>query len=317
MGPTGGEVGVTVFFVLSGFLITNILCAERSSTGSVSFRRFYARRARRLLPALLVFLIGLGGFLSIWISFDQIWRASWPALFYVANYAQILGYEVLHNTHTWSLAVEEHFYLIWPAMFLIIPRMRSSKGLLLIAFGLLIVRFAVGAFNEAWAYHGTVTNAYALLIGCALAVGYWEKLDFRLPNRSAELALGGLVLLGQWTLSRGGEGVFWTLDSVSVWLPPIAAVLAAVVVWDLIHRQEKSLFEASWLRYVGRISYGWYLWHAPFMFIALFNSTLGGRIFWAMATFVIAVLSWHFVERPILESRPRRSVSAKLGATTP
>lgn len=310
LGPTGGEVGVTVFFVLSGFLITNILVSELRSTGSISFRRFYARRARRLIPALTFFLLGLGAVLSIWIPLDQIWQASWPALFYVANYAQILGYDVFHNTHTWSLAIEEHFYLIWPSLFLLAPQIRRSGKLIALVLGFVILRLAIGTFNNSWAYQGTLTNAYALLLGCALAMGFWEKVSLRLPRRSAELALGGLVLLGQWTLSGAGEGVFWTLDSVSVWLPPIAAALAAVAIWDLIHRDDKSIFDAAGLRYMGRISYGWYLWHAPFMFISIFNYTLASRMFWAVVTFGIAALSWHFLERPIIE----RGKVGRLGA---
>src|SRR5690606_14913209 len=103
----GGSYGVTIFFVLSGYLITRLLAAERDATGRVDYRRFFVRRARRLLPALLIVS-------ATWALISGSWRDTLPALLYVSNYSTLSGGEWTPLHHTWSLAVEEHFYLIWP-----------------------------------------------------------------------------------------------------------------------------------------------------------------------------------------------------------
>jgi peptidoglycan/LPS O-acetylase OafA/YrhL len=306
VGPTGGQIGVTVFFVLSGFLITSILSSELESTGKVSFGNFYRRRAARLLPALFAY-VGISALLvSRFASGSQIWNASWPALAYTANYAQILGVDMGHNPHTWSLAVEEHFYFLWPAICVHFKAFRRPKILMGGVVVLVGLRFAVGLFDPFWAYHGTFTNGFALLLGCALAAAYRDRSGVSLPRGTAEVAAIGLFLLGNASLWWFGISGTESLPEVGIWLPVVAAALAGLMIWDLAARSSRSYFETPWLMHAGRISYGWYLWHAPFMFIAALNSTPEKRLLWMVVSFVIAEVSWRFLEAPILRRARRR-----------
>ena len=105
----GGAPGVSLFFVLSGFLITSLLLGEIETSGRIDLKKFFGRRALRLAPALIVYL-------SV-AAIAEGWSSVWPSLLYLGNYAQIAGSDVGVNVHTWSLAVEEHFYLLWPVLF--------------------------------------------------------------------------------------------------------------------------------------------------------------------------------------------------------
>ncbi|HEY5891127.1 MAG TPA: hypothetical protein VIW94_10555, partial [Acidimicrobiia bacterium] len=172
-----------------------------------------------------------------------------------------------------------------------LPRART---LVAWAVGLLVLRFAVGLISTFWAYHGSLTNSYALIVGCAVGALYAEGIRFRVPQFFAMASVLAMTLIASWPVP--------SLDILlgrSLWVPPIVTVLGAVAIWALIH-QPSELFEARWLRYVGRISYGWYLWHAPFLFMTATNDTLVKRLIVAGATFLIAAASWHFVESPIL-----------------
>lgn len=299
LGPTGGQIGVTVFFVLSGFLINTILLAELDNSRTISLRKFYGRRARRLFPALFVYLLGAGLIASRIVPWSRVWAATWPTIGYVTNYAHIAGVPYSYNAHTWSLAIEEHFYLVWPTLLLLLPRFRRVRALLPLCTALVVLRLVAGLIEPIWAYEGSLTNGYAIVLGCLLAAARNENVTLRLNHRWAELAAAVMLVAGQLSLtvfgSRGNG-----LAVVGVWLGPIAATLAAVAIWDLIWRDEPSVFTSPWIRHVGRISYGWYLWHAPFMFIATFNGSAPERLFWVGVSFVIAELSWRYVEKPFL-----------------
>ena len=155
----GGPAGVSLFFVLSGFLITSLLLSENESNGRIDLKKFFGRRALRLGPALIVYL----SFMVIL----QGWSATLPTLFYLGNYAQIAGGYVGANAHTWSLAVEEHFYLVWPLLFVFLSASKPKRRLVWVASATVLLlgwRFAVP--DGLWAYVGTDTNAYALALGC-------------------------------------------------------------------------------------------------------------------------------------------------------
>ena len=130
---------MTLFFVLSGFLITSLLTREMESSGSIRLGRFYFRRAYRLFPALVVYLLGAGIIAALQgRELSWIWNETWPAVSYTANYADLVMLDLAMNWHTWSLAVEEHFYLLWPvAMILVIPRLSRRGMLVLLAIGIL------------------------------------------------------------------------------------------------------------------------------------------------------------------------------------
>jgi len=297
LGAVGGQVGVTLFFVLSGFLITTIVVTEKDASGTINLRRFYGRRARRLLPALMLFLVVSSLFFSAVIDDFPFWASSWPGLFYVSNYTQILGVEVYANTHLWSLSVEEHFYALWPLILLVPKRLPSAATLLKIALALVALRFVVGWGYPTWAYYGTLTNSYALLLGCSISVAKRDGTIVRTRRGVAGSGAVGLVLLGMWP-TVGLEELSFT----GVWIPVMAALVSALMVIALTEKGA-FYFEMSWLRYLGRVSYGWYLWHAPFLFISQFNDTPIKRVGFALMTLAVASVSWHLVERRMLIRR--------------
>lgn len=185
----GGVVGVTLFFVLSGYLITNIL-TRQADQGGIRFVKFYARRGRRLLPALLVAVAG-----SLIILRDpNWWSAAWPALTYTTNYTLLADLNFNYLSHTWSLAVEEHFYLIWPLVVAALPARWRIGGIAALAGTAFVWRgflYLTEGFDRI--YLGTDGNAAALLTGCLLAVAA-NRLPT--PNRRYGIyAVAGLLAL--------------------------------------------------------------------------------------------------------------------------
>ena len=278
--PMGGPTGVSLFFVLSGFLITNLLLRELGEKGRVDMRHFYGRRVRRLAPALLIYLV----FSTVVFG----WSITWQPLFYVGNYTQIFGPMLRENAHTWSLAVEEHFYIIWPLALVSIAALRRWRFLAGLVGILLVWRLMVP--SSSWAYFATDTNAYALGLGALLVL----VKDRRQPPRWALwLSLAGLVGLSLYP-SSGFDVARWTAI--------VASLLGCVLIWSAVHHPNR-LLETRVMTGVGRISYALYLWHVAV--ISLMGWSLGSEYAWlAIAVSVlVAGLSWHLVERPILGSR--------------
>ena len=332
---SGGLLGVGVFFVLSGYLITDLLLAEREREGAIALGRFWLRRARRLLPALWVMLVVV----TLWIVFldpsqlGGIRGALLAALLYFSNwwYAfQHVSYFASFGApsplgHLWSLAVEEQFYLVWPLLLMLALRVVHRRWLLA---GLLVA----GAVASAWAmaalfqpgsdptrvYEGTDTRAFQLLIGASLAIVWPSR---RLTGSLSALRRRGLDALGgvglavivvmvmdtneyQTLLYRGGM-VILSLATVAV----IAALAHPAALLGRI-------LGAPPLRWIGVRSYGIYLWHYPIIVLTTpVDSTPGPALALLQlgATVAVAGLSWHFVEEPI-RRRGFRGVFAGLVA---
>ena len=309
----GGMVGVTLFFVLSGFLITNLLIQELDKTGGIDLRKFYGRRVLRLLPALVVYLFGIT-FVMILLRLDiPVVDIIWPPLLYVANYVQILGTDLFAHRHTWSLAVEEHFYLLWP---LLVGLGAAKRTRLLGLAVVLLIGWRFMAYqissNPQWGYTGTDTNAYALGIGALLAAVRKESGLPVPPRNVAALSVAGLVLLSLMRIS--------TLDGlyrVSAWVTVVAALLAVVAVWSSVESRELGFLTGRTLRWFGLVSYSLYLWHAPILLFPGLSETRLSRLFAVGLGVVAAWLSWKFVEGPILRSRFRHRLSAPRGSLAP
>jgi peptidoglycan/LPS O-acetylase OafA/YrhL len=268
-----GDIGVTLFFVLSGYLITGVLLAEHEGSGRIRLRRFYSRRARRLLPALAPMLAVT---LLIWGRAAA--SSAVATILYVANVVQSQPGGPLHPAlhHMWSLSVEEQFYLAWPAI-LIVLLARGSRSTLAwtLALGALVgVAVRLVGYSLAgywWAYHATLPSAFTLLVGAWLAV---TGARFKWPA----IAFGALLVV---VITAG-----WIGGATSVIL---ASVLAAALAGCLVSDAPTWLGLRP-LAYFGRISYGWYLWHT--MFIMLLGGPLGAAVGLA-----VAAASWHWWER--------------------
>jgi peptidoglycan/LPS O-acetylase OafA/YrhL len=330
----GGFFAVDVFFVLSGFLITSLLIGERLSRGRIRLRAFWARRARRLLPALLVMIVAVtlyARFIAAPGMYPHLRSDALSAMFYVANWHFILtgqNYFVANGPvspllHTWTLGIEEQFYLVWPLLVVAVMwrARRSGSGArssLWALMALSLVGAAASATEMALIYQpgdvnrvyfGSDTHAQSLLIGAALAaaVALWRMRGQEFVTaRSARfvIAFSGLagiaVLAWMWSqLNVNDSAIFdggFALASVCV----AATVLCAVLVPRSLVARALSFAP---LRYLGRISYGMYLWHFP-LDIALTEARVGvgGYALFGIRsalTIAIATVSYYGLEKPI------------------
>jgi len=318
---SGGFIGVDVFFVLSGFLVTQILVRDVVAVGHVRRRQFYARRVRRILPAAALTLIGtaivysivaspvemldaLGGFRAAFL-----YVANWYFIRQATNYfaANVNSNPVLHF---WSLAVEEQFYLVWPmllgGLYAVTARFGRRRWWVLravvIAAGAAsaIAALHLASTNLERAYYGTDTRAYQLLAGAALALT-----PQLLRSRSGRLA--------QWVSSFGLAGLVVLATSLFHVGPITRGVLVAGLAVILLVALEnsrgglaKQILSSRPFTYLGRISYGVYLWHWPVIVIAAHGRSLSPIELFAIACLtatVLAALSFHFIEHPIRVAR--------------
>ncbi|QTS87369.1 acyltransferase [Ectopseudomonas khazarica] len=294
-GLTGGFFGVDVFFVLSGYLITRLLLCEKASTGGLQFDRFIIRRARRLVPALLLMLLAyllVAPWLFPDVAFAKHVRDAFLSATYMVNYATVLGAPVAVLGNVWSLAVEMQFYLLWPLLLLALLRLPRSM-----AMGLIFVLYVLVTALRWWSsehfslwgfYTRTETHSSGLLLGCLLGYSgmtihrYWAAV--------------GLLLL------------FFTMSFFStMWMPTVryGFTLTEVGAALLILAQPAWLGAAP-LAWLGRMSYGFYLWHYPIMRI------VRGREGWEWPAVMMlgvglgllfAVLSHYLVERRFYQPR--------------
>jgi len=321
---SGGFLGVDVFFVLSGFLITDLLVSQYDRVGRLDLRDFWSRRARRLLPALALMLIVVTAAATM-IEPDQgasLRLALLAAVTYTSNWYQILHHVSYFASlglftapppldHLWSLAIEEQFYLIWPLiLWLLIFRLNGRRAritatLILAALSALAMGLAYSPGDPSLVYYGTDTHASALLIGAALALALPLATVASLPaaqvRRLDAAGVVGLVLLA-WA-----AGHFSGADRA---VYPVGLILAAVGAAGLVVAAAGTGVIAAMtglppLRWLGIRSYGIYLWHWPV--IALAGAIIGAGANSAWMWFVeaavsigLACASWQFVETPIL-----------------
>jgi peptidoglycan/LPS O-acetylase OafA/YrhL len=292
--PTGW-IGVDVFFVLSGYLITSILLQEDRQTGHIALGRFYIRRALRLTPPFAI-LIAFELLRSL-ISADgnQIRLATLVSALYIQNWNVVFDFAPVDVLgHTWSLAVEEQFYWIWP---LLLPLVARRRPLLWLGVGIAaMVLLRVAMWRYGFALNGPVRffmgeRPVGLLVGCALAFMPWLSFG----AGAGIVSLVGLVVLA--------------ISSVDVAAPWLASLGSSVLIMQrpgLI----TELLAAQPLRYIGRISYGLYLYHFPIFYLGEWSTKISlpfhlYAIGLVALSFAAAALSYEFVEKPILRLKGR------------
>ena len=362
----GGFLGVNVFFVLSGFLITSLLLGEWTKRLTIRLGQFWTRRARRLLPALLLMLVGVAIYAKVFATpgeFANLRLDSLSTLFYVANWHFIFaGANYFSQTaqpspvsHMWSLAIEEQFYIVWPPVALVLlhlgRRLQPSRRLWPV-FAVAVVGAAASALDMRLSYYGgasitrlyegTDTRCQDILVGAAMAIGMamWAQHRRALPEGADPTpwriptpwfgpsikpiaaweitpiyARVALQVLG-WSVLAAGVYLWSQLTEPSAFLFEggflLFALGVATVIFCAVTAQTASLSRALGnpvFRYVGKISYGTYLWHFPLF--ALLDSSrmhlyglplLTVRI---AVTLVVATASFYLVEEPIRRGRMR------------
>lgn len=323
-GPwlSGGFLGVEVFFVISGFLITALLLSEHRRTGHIDLRRFWIHRARRLFPALGLLLALVAVVAVIWfpeevaalrgdILASLAYVMNWYHVFGEQSYFEAVGRPPLLR-HLWSLAVEEQFYLIWPVVFGVAMRFVGRRWLLagvvagIVGSTLLLMALYAPGADPTRLYYGTDTRAAGLLVGVALAF-VWSPWRLRSSTgRGGGILLDvlGLAALGLLASRLGAYGEFDPALYQGGFL--MVALATAVVIAVVVHPAARlgDWLGASPLRWIGLRSYGIYLWHWPVFMLTrpeldvtwtpttLFVVRMG-------ATLALAELSFRLVEMPV------------------
>ena len=320
----GGFLGVDVFFVLSGYLITDLLIVQHARRGRLDLRGFWVRRARRLLPALAALLVAVTAAVAV-TEPDQLSMLR-PALAAAVSYSSN-WYQAFHHVsyfasfgpppplqHLWSLAIEEQFYLVWPLVLLLVltvargrlARMLTAWLAALASAAAMALEYLPGG-DPSRVYYGTDTHAAGLLVGAALALtwpmarltsaprGFVRRLDY--------LGVAGLVVLG-WAVGHfsGADPAVYPLGLAVVALAAGGLTVAAAAPGTV-----SALLSLPPLRWLGVRSYGIYLWHWPV--IAVTAAVTGGRPavpwLWAAEAAIavaLAAASWTWLEEPILRN---------------
>lgn len=307
-GFAGGFIGVDVFFVLSGYLITTLLVGEIERTGTIAVRAFWWRRLVRLLPAMLLMLACVALVMPALFPDHAVLTEMLFSGFYISNLTHVLLDLPQVTGHTWSLAMEMQFYLLWPLIILGLVRFapRQTTAVLLALFvAVTLWRWWVYDPQDSLrAYFGPDTRGTGLILGAALATSRWRP-----PVGSeAVLAAAALVVLGICVLA-----LRYYTEPASSWAGSLVEIAAAVVVASLAAgRGWIAGFLASPLMVrLGTWSYGIYLWHYPIARVA--RSVL--EPIWAFGvtavlSVTLAALSYALIERPLrrLLTAPRRTV---------
>ncbi|WP_196426567.1 acyltransferase family protein [Lysinibacillus cavernae] len=322
---SGGFLGVGVFFVLSGYLITDLLILEWANTGQINLRHFWIKRAKRLLPGQILVLIVVALWLLLFnfSRLDILWGDLLASIFYVTNWWFIfndVGYfsnfgEPSPLLHFWSLAIEEQFYLFWPFLLLLGLRFVHNRklfigfilvGTLASALGMAYL-YQPGLMDTSRVYFGTDTRAFALLIGAALALCFPSKMfEGNVANNkylriSLDIVGGISCAILFWMIWQTNQYEAFLYRGGMV----LQCITSAVVVAAAVHPSTwiTRILGCRLLQWLGVRSYGIYIWHYPVL--VLFFPLSGGEnsiphiLIQIGITLLVASISWRFIEQPI------------------
>ena len=325
----GGFLGVDLFFVLSGYLISSLIIKEFRKIGTVTFYNFYIRRARRLLPA-VYFMITIGLVVMVLFNevllrkshldaiFGYIYSSNWWYIFHKLDYFDSFGAQSPFK-HLWSLAIEEQFYMIFPLLFLLVNSKKKSKdgtyklnkNFLYVVLGLILVSLIAHILlfdinNISRIYFGTDTRAFSLLVGVVGAILYpMERLHSKVtPQQNMIYSVVSLASIA--TLIT----VMVYTSEYNTWLYRGGFLLVAILGLIVIissgkqHTLMSKLLSFKPIVFIGKISYSLYLWHFPILVLTTPVSEIGNpNIFFVILrivlTFAVAIVSYVFVETPI------------------
>lgn len=319
----GGFLGVSIFFVLSGYLITDILTAQWRIHGRIDLKDFWYRRFRRLLPAMFAMLIIVVAWVTIVdhsrmsslrvdVAAAVTYISNWQFIFQDVSYFESFGPPTPLG-HMWSLAVEEQFYLLWPLIMLISLHLFRSRGRML---SLILILASISALTMALLYEpgrdpsrvyfGTDTRAFGLLIGAGLAI-IWPS--YKLSPKVSPVVRMGLDTSGTAALAFV-LFMMWNTDRYDASLYQggmvILSLVTAVIVAVLAHPAALlgKILGSKPLRWIGVRSYGIYLWHYPIIILTSPDGNPAGNSVWltllqVAASIIMASLSWKYIEEPI------------------
>ena len=325
----GGFLGVDLFFVLSGYLISSLIIKEFRKTGTVNLYNFYIRRARRLLPA-VYFMITVGLVVMVLFNevllrkshldaiFGYIYSSNWWYIFHKLDYFDSFGAQSPFK-HLWSLAIEEQFYMIFPLLFLLVNGKKKSKdgtyklnkNFLYVVLGLILVSLIAHILlfdinNISRIYFGTDTRTFSLLVGVVGAILYpMERLHSKVtPQQNMIYSILSLVSIA------GLITVMIYTSEYNTWLYKGGFLLVAILGLIVIissgkqHTLMSKLLSFKPIVFIGKISYSLYLWHFPVLVLTTPVSEIGNpNIFFVILrivlTFAVAIVSYVFVETPI------------------
>lgn len=314
----GGFIGVDIFFVLSGFLITTLFLKEYDSYQTLNLKYFYMRRLLRLTPALLVLVVVFFVYSQFFMSASDKESAPFAVLGALLNFnnlAKAYGwYKLSALGHTWSLSIEEQFYLVWPVMFLLLSflfRNRKSIAVTLVIIILLLwvnrTLLALSDVSIERLYNGSDTHSDGLFIGCLTALlislhcdkfrnftAFLEKYRMSIPLLSILFYVLATFLFGI------------GIRAVYIWFLPLLNVISAMLIAYLYcngNTINTFIFSNRYFIWLGSISYGVYLWHW-FIYRVVMGFDISGiyvGLIGIPVTIAIASLSFYFLEKPVLK----------------
>ena len=325
----GGFLGVDLFFVLSGYLISSLIIKEYKKTGSLNLYNFYIRRARRLLPAVyfmitvvLVVMVMFNGVLlkksHLDAIFGYIYSSNWWYIFHKLDYFDSFGSQSPFK-HLWSLAIEEQFYMIFPLLFLLVNGKKKTKdgsyklnrnflyvilGVILVSLIAHIILFDIN--NISRIYFGTDTRAFSLLVGVVGAILYpMDKLNTKItPQENLVYSVVSLISIAALIT------IMIYTSEYNTWMYRGGFLLVAILGIIIIissgkqHTVMAKLLSFKPVVFIGKISYSLYLWHFPVLVLTTPVSEIGKpNIFFVVLrvilTFILAIISYALVETPI------------------
>jgi peptidoglycan/LPS O-acetylase OafA/YrhL len=310
LGPSvNGYAGVDVFFVLSGFLITSLVLREHDRTGAVSLSRFYVRRVLRLYPALAAACLGVVALAVVTGRLGTVGPAALATLLYVSNWWIYLGHPAPLLEHTWTLAIEEHFYLFWPPVLTLLlgaaaGRRRLAWALIALASALLVVRWPGGIDPARSSYARGVPIVWGATLAMTLRA---------IPVRATWLAVRPVALA---TSSAALLALLAVPFVVPQWLVSgpagIAGLLSVVVVAAGATGADGrgGAWSRGWLVWLGRRSYGLYLYHFPVLSLMRHQVPVGPlwlrMVAGILLTLAVTAASYRWLELPFLRLKDRR-----------